>query len=183
MAVLATVVLVALGWGWWRSAAAEEFVPLRVGQAAPDFTLKDQTGKLVTLSQFRDQHVVVLYFYPKDDTPGCTKEACSFRDDITRFNALGVRVLGVSIDGVESHRAFAEKNRLNFPILSDVDHRVSLAYGVFSRLVGFAYAKRSTFVIGPDGMIRRIFTDVDPQDHTVELLKYLSSQPSAPSEG
>jgi peroxiredoxin Q/BCP len=181
---LAVVLLVGFAWGWARSARADGAVPARVGQFAPDFTLKDQNGRPVTLSEFRGNRTVVLYFYPKDDTPGCTKEACSFRDDMARFEALNVRVLGVSVDGIESHRAFAEKYRLNFPLLSDEDHRVSLAYGVFSRLVGFAYAKRTTFVIGPDGAIRQIFTDVDPKQHAVDLLKYLNGSPAqTPSEG
>lgn len=181
---LAVVLLVGFAWGWARSARADGAVPARVGQSAPDFTLKDQNGRPVTLSEFRGNRTVVLYFYPKDDTPGCTKEACSFRDDMARFEALNVRVLGVSVDGIESHRAFAEKYRLNFPLLSDEDHRVSRAYGVFSSLAGFAYAKRTTFVIGPDGAIRQIFTDVDPKQHTVDLLKYLSGSPAqTPSEG
>ena len=181
---LAVVLLVGFAWGWARSARADGAVPARVGQFAPDFTLKDQNGRPVTLSEFRGNRTVVLYFYPKDDTPGCTKEACSFRDDMARFEALNVRVLGVSVDGIESHRAFAEKYRLNFPLLSDEDHRVSRAYGVFSRLVGFAYAKRTTFVIGPDGAIRQIFTDVDPKQHAVDLLKYLSGSPvQTSSEG
>ncbi|MBI3607894.1 MAG: peroxiredoxin [Nitrospirae bacterium] len=156
-------------------------MPVRVGQTAPDFTLQDQNGNTVTLSQFLGHHTVVLYFYPKDDTPGCTKEACRFRDDIARFEALNARVLGVSIDGLDSHRTFAEKYRLNFPLLSDEDHRVSRAYGVFSSFAGFSYAKRTTFVIGPDGTIGRIFTDVDPNDHAAELLHYLNdlSVPSA----
>jgi peroxiredoxin Q/BCP len=169
---LAVVLLVGFAGGWARSARADGAVPARVGQFAPDFTLKDQNGRPVTLSEFRGNRTVVLYFYPKDDTPGCTREACSFRDDMARFEALNVRVLGVSVDGIESHRAFAE------------DHRVSQAYGVFSRLVGFAYAKRTTFVIGPDGAIRQIFTDVDPKQHAVDLLKYLSGSPAqTPSEG
>ena len=170
---IATGLLIGAGWLWVRSTQAETAIPVRVGQPAPDFTLKDQNGNPVTLSQFRGRHTVVLYFYPKDDTPGCTKEACSFRDDIARFEALNARVLGVSIDGLDSHRAFAEKYRLNFPLLSDEDHLVSRAYGVFSRFVGFSYAKRTTFVIAPDGMIGRIITDVDPADHATELLRYL----------
>jgi peroxiredoxin Q/BCP len=177
-------ILLGLGWLGARLGLAEDVVPIRVGQSAPNFTLKDQNGVPVTLSEVRGTHTVVLYFYPKDDTPGCTTEACSFRDDIARFTALNARVLGVSIDGLESHRAFAEKYQLNFPILSDEDHRVSRAYGVFSRVVGFSYAKRTTFIIGPDGAIRRIFTDVDPTDHTQELLQYLrDSRPVTPAAG
>lgn len=181
----ATAVLLA-GWGWlWSSVGrAETGQRIHVGETAPDFTLSDQTGMPVTLTEFRGDQTVILYFYPKDDTPGCTKQACSFRDDISRFQALNVRVLGVSVDGLDAHRAFAEKYKLTFPILSDEDHRVSRAYGVLSGFAGFTYAKRTTFVIGPDGVIRRIFTDVDPKDHTTELLQYLKATlVSNPTEG
>ncbi len=184
--VLATVTLALVGWGWFWSSVGrgDTGLPVRVGQAAPDFTLNDQNGMPVTLSEFRDTQTVILYFYPKDDTPGCTKQACSFRDDLTRFQALNARVLGVSVDGPDAHRAFAEKYKLTFPILSDEDHRVSREYGVLSGFAGFTYAKRTTFVIGPDGVIRRIFTDVDPNDHAAELLQYLKTTlASSPTEG
>lgn len=178
ISMLVTVTAVVLaGWGWlWPSLGrAETALPVRVGQEAPDFTLNDQNGVPITLSEFRGEQTVILYFYPKDDTPGCTKQACSFRDDQARFQALNARVLGVSVDGLDAHRAFAEKYKLTFPILSDEDHRVSRAYGVLSGFAGFVYAKRTTFVIDPNGVIRRIFTDVDPKDHATELLQYLKS--------
>ncbi|MEO5657620.1 MAG: peroxiredoxin [Nitrospiria bacterium] len=180
LAVVLVLVFIGL---WSRSVRAQDVMPVRVGQAAPDFTLRDQQGNPITLSEFRDDHTVVLYFYPKDDTPGCTKQACSFRDDLAQFQSLHVRVLGVSIDGLEAHRAFSEKYKLTFPILSDDSRQVSLAYGVLSRIAGFAYAKRTTFVIGADGTIRRIFTDVNPSKHTQELLDYLRNSLTPPTEG
>jgi peroxiredoxin Q/BCP len=176
----AAALVVGMGWLWAASSRAEMALPVRAGETAPDFTLNDQNGMPVTLSEFRGQQTVVLYFYPKDSTPGCTKQACSFRDDLTRFEALNARVLGVSVDGLESHRAFADKYKLTFPILSDEDHRVSRAYGVLSGFAGFTFAKRTTFVIGPDGVIRRIFTDVDPNDHSSELLQYLKTLVAEP---
>jgi peroxiredoxin Q/BCP len=175
LAAMAAAVLAGWGWLWPSGGRAETAFPVRVGQAAPDFTLNDQYGMPVTLSEFRGDQTVVLYFYPKDDTPGCTKQACSFRDDLARFQALNARVLGVSVDGLDAHRTFAEKYKLTFPILSDEDHRVSRAYGVLSGFAGFTFAKRTTFVIDPNGVIRRIFTDVDPNDHATELLQYLKS--------
>lgn len=185
-ALVAVAVVLIAGWGWlWSSVGmADTGLPVRVGQTAPDFTLNDQNGMPVTLSEFRGSQTVIVYFYPKDDTPGCTKEACSFRDDLARFQALNTRILGVSVDGLDAHRAFAEKYKLTFPILSDEAHRVSRAYGVLSGFAGFIYAKRTTFVIDPDGVIRRIFTDVNPKDHTIELLQYLkNTRASNPTEG
>lgn len=175
LVAMSTILLAGWGWLWPSGGRAETALPVRVGQAAPDFTLNDQNGMPVTLSEFRGDQTVVLYFYPKDDTPGCTKQACSFRDDLARFQALNARVLGVSVDGLDAHRAFAEKYKLTFPILSDEEHRVSRAYGVLSGFAGFTFAKRTTFVIDPNGVIRRIFTDVDPNDHAAEILQYLKS--------
>ncbi|HET8760911.1 MAG TPA: redoxin domain-containing protein, partial [Nitrospiria bacterium] len=149
---LTAILVIGAGWLWATSGRAEMAVPVSIGQMAPDFTLNDQNGMPVTLSDFWGRQTVVLYFYPKDNTPGCTKEACSFRDDAARFQALNARVLGVSVDGLESHRGFAEKYKLTFPILSDEDHRVSRAYGVLTEFAGFAFAKRTTFVIGSDGV-------------------------------
>jgi peroxiredoxin Q/BCP len=184
VAASVVVLLVGAGWWWVTSSRAEMALPIRVGETAPDFTLNDQNGVPVTLSDSWGRETVVLYFYPKDSTPGCTKQACSFRDDLSRFEALNARVLGVSVDGLDSHRTFAEKYKLTFPILSDESYRVSRAYGVLSEFAGFRFAKRTTFVIGPDGVIRRIFTDVDPKDHAAELLQYLKTLvPQTPNEG
>ena len=123
-----------------------------VGSPAPEFELADQSGQLHSLEDYRDQWVV-LYFYPKDETPGCTTEACEFRDNIFAFRDLGVQILGVSLDDVKSHKAFAENHNLPFPLLADIDGDASAAYGVKTRMFGMTVAKRQTFIINPDGKI------------------------------
>jgi peroxiredoxin Q/BCP len=138
--------------------------------AAPDFAAPDETGKLRTLSEFRGR-AVVLYFYPKDGTPGCTREACAFRDEWQRLNASGAQVLGVSLDSVESHAAFKAQHKLPFPLLSDTDGRVLRAYGVPKNAKG--YASRTTFIIDSQGIIRRIFPEVDPAVHVGQVLRVL----------
>ena len=142
---------------------------LLIGEPAPEFELSDQDGQLHSLEDYRDQWVV-LYFYPKDDTPGCTTEACEFRDNIFAFKALNTQVLGVSLDDVESHQKFAEKHGLPFPLLADVDGRVADAYGVKTKMVGFTIAKRQTFVIDPDGNLARHYEKVKPATHSDEVL-------------
>jgi peroxiredoxin Q/BCP len=142
---------------------------LVIGEPAPEFELSDQDGQLHSLEDYRDQWVV-LYFYPKDDTPGCTTEACEFRDNIFAFKALNAQVLGVSLDDVESHQKFAEKHGLPFPLLADVDGRVADAYGVKTKMVGFTVAKRQTFVIDPDGNLARHYKKVRPATHSDEVL-------------
>ncbi|MCA9592587.1 MAG: peroxiredoxin [Myxococcales bacterium] len=137
---------------------------------APDFRAPDETGKVRTLSEFRG-HPVVLYFYPKDGTPGCTREACAFRDAWDQLQRDGARVVGVSVDSVESHAAFKKAHRLPFPLLSDEDGTVLAAYGVPRSPQG--YAARTTFVIDSQGMIRRIFPEVDPALHLSEVLSVL----------
>lgn len=139
---------------------------------APDFSAPDETGRQRTLSEFRGRPVV-LYFYPKNGTPGCTREACAFRDAWDRLSATGAQVLGVSVDSVESHAAFKRQYMLPFPLLSDVDGRVLSAYGVPRSPQG--YAARTTFVIDARGMIRRIFPEVDPAVHVDEVLPILES--------
>lgn len=145
---------------------------VREGQAAPDFTLPDQNGHPVTLSSQQGKWVI-LYFYPKDDTPGCTKEACSFRDNIVAIQQLDAVVLGVSVDSVPSHKAFAEKYELNFPILADDRYEVCTRYGTLTRFFGMRVASRSTVIIDPDGIIRRLFPSVKPKDHALEIHKAL----------
>jgi peroxiredoxin Q/BCP len=146
---------------------------LKEGDAAPDFTSRDAQGNTVRLSDLRGQNVV-LYFYPKDDTPGCTKEACSFRDSSDVYEREGVKVLGVSLDDEQSHRAFAEKYNLPFTLLADTDHSVSGAYGVYGeqkwgdkKFMGVA---RKTFVIGPEGRIKKVFDKVNVEQHADEVL-------------
>lgn len=143
---------------------------------APDFSAPDETGKLRSLSEFRGR-ALVLYFYPKDGTPGCTREACAFRDEWQRIQRTGARVVGVSLDSVESHAAFKQKHSLPFPLLSDTDGRVLRAYGVPKNAKG--YASRTTFIIDAKGVIRRIFPEVDPAVHVTEVLEVLSQLHSA----
>lgn len=142
------------------------------GQIAPDFSLKDQEGQAVQLSSLKGQWVV-LYFYPKDDTPGCTKEACSFRDNIVGIQQLNAKVLGVSVDSVASHKKFSDKHNLNFQILADDGHVVTKQYGVLTRFMGMKIARRSTVLIDPEGRIRKLFPSVKPEDHAIEIHKSL----------
>jgi peroxiredoxin Q/BCP len=142
------------------------------GEKAPDFALRSQDGNIVRLSNFRGERNVVLYFYPKDDTPGCTKEACSFRDDISRFRALGTEVLGVSVDDVDSHKEFGKKYSLNFTLLADPDKQVTETYGVKA---WHGMAKRVTFVIDREGVIRKVFANVDVSRHSEDVLEVLQA--------
>ena len=145
-----------------------------VGAAAPEFELPDQEGQLHSLEDYRDQWVV-LYFYPKDETPGCTTEACEFRDNIFAFRDLNAQILGVSLDDVESHKAFAENHGLPFPLLADVDGTAATAYGVKTRLLGMEVAKRQTFIIAPDGTIAKHYEKVDPSAHSKQVLADLET--------
>ena len=144
-----------------------------VGEQAPEFELSDQEGQLHSLEDYRDQWVV-LYFYPKDDTPGCTTEACEFRDNIFAFKDLNAQILGVSLDDVESHKSFAESYSLPFPLLADVEGAASTAYGVKTRRAGMQFAKRQTFIIGPDGTVAKHYEKVDPKVHSKEVLADLA---------
>lgn len=149
---------------------------LTVGAPAPAFTAPDQSGKIVSLSDFAGK-TLVLYFYPKDDTPGCTTEACSFRDEHNAFTKKGSVVLGVSPDDAKSHTKFIEKFSLPFPLLSDVDHKIAEAYGVWveKSMYGRTYmgVERSTFVIDPKGKLSAIYRKVKPAEHTAEVLAAL----------
>lgn len=146
---------------------------LSTGNQAPDFELLDNEGKLHKLSDYQGQTIVV-YFYPKDDTPGCTKEACSFRDAYADFREAGVEVIGISQDNEKSHTKFIQKYELPFVLLSDPDHQVCEAFGVWGlkKYMGREYegVYRTTFVIGPDGVIKRVFEEVKPADHSHEVL-------------
>jgi peroxiredoxin Q/BCP len=145
-----------------------------VGDAAPDFELKDQDGEIHAIEDYRGKWVA-LYFYPKDGTPGCTTEACEFRDNIFAFRNKDCQILGVSLDDEESHKEFSEKHGLPFPLLADTDGSAAEAYGVKSRMLGFAVAKRQTFLIDPDGNVARHYEDVDPDTHSQEILADLDA--------
>ena len=153
--------------------------PLQVGDPAPTFTLTDATEATVRVADFRGKWVV-LYFYPKDDTPGCTKEACSFRDARSQLTAAGAAVLGVSGDDVASHRRFAEKFHLTFPLLSDPGFAVCKAYGVYKQksMYGRTYwgIERTTFLIDGEGRIATIFPKVRVDGHADAVLSALKSQ-------
>ncbi len=141
---------------------------------APDFSLPDQKGKIHKLSDYKGKWVV-LYFYPKDDTPGCIKEACGFRDNVEEFKKKGAVILGVSKDSVESHKKFAEKYQLNFPILADTGKEVLKAYGAWGekKFLGktFMGTLRNTYLINPKGNITKKFEKVNPLIHPQEILK------------
>jgi peroxiredoxin Q/BCP len=144
---------------------------LKVGDTAPDFSLMDDKGRLVTLKEFLGKKVVVLYFYPKDSSPGCTAEACSFRDNYKSYEDRGAVVIGVSLDSVESHSKFSQKYNLPFAILSDKSKEVARAYGALG--IGGLLAKRWTFIINKEGKIAHIFTKVDVRKHSEEVLRTL----------
>lgn len=150
---------------------------LKEGDAAPDFETRDAEGRTVKLSDFRGQKVV-LYFYPKDDTPGCTKEACSFRDNHSTLEASGIKVLGVSLDDEASHQAFASKYNLLFTLLSDTDRSVSEAYGVYGEQTWgdkkFMGVARKTFLIDEQGKIKKVFDKVNVEAHADEVLEAFS---------
>jgi peroxiredoxin Q/BCP len=151
---------------------------LQEGTTAPDFTLPADGGGEVTLSELRGKKVV-LYFYPKDDTPGCTTEACNFRDDYSEIIAAGAAVLGVSPDSIKSHDRFKLKYELPFALLSDPDHEVAELYGAWGekKMYGKTYMGtiRSTFVINEDGKIIKVFPKVKPKNHSQEVLAVLAA--------
>lgn len=150
--------------------AAEGIV---AGDAAPGFELPDQNGDLHALEDYRDGWVA-LYFYPKDDTPGCTTEACEFRDDIFKFRRMNTQIIGVSLDDEASHKEFAEKYALPFPLLADPEGTTADAYGVKTKWLGMSMAKRQTFLIDPHGNIAKHYENVDPDTHSAELLADLA---------
>jgi thioredoxin-dependent peroxiredoxin len=155
---------------------AEEMVKLKEGDEAPDFSAQATGDLKMSLSDFKGKNVI-LYFYPKDDTPGCTKEACNFRDHFAQFKKRGALILGVSKDPVKSHEKFTEKFDLPFPLLSDEDHKIAEAYGVWGerKFMGRTYMgmHRVTFLIGPDRRIKKIWNQVKPDEHAAEVLAAL----------
>lgn len=143
-----------------------------VGTTAPAFALIDQNGQTQRIEDYRGKWVV-LYFYPKNDTPGCTTEACAFRDDIYQLRDLGAQVLGVSIDNQESHKAFAEKHGLPFPLLADTDGKVAKSYGALWSFAFVRFARRHTFIIDPQGKVAKVYRSVKPTSHSDEVIAAL----------
>ena len=146
------------------------------GKKAPDFTLPADDGTKVKLSELRG-NPVVLYFYPRDDTPGCTREACSFRDRKDDLTRIGVKVLGVSTDDVASHEKFRDKYSLNFPLLADTEHKVAEKYGAWREKTRFGKTsmgvQRSTYLIDSDGVVRKVWKNVSVEGHDEQILKAL----------
>ena len=154
---------------------------LQSGTKAPTFSLPASNGQHIALASFRDQSPVVLYFYPKADTPGCTKQACGFRDSIDQYKKAKVAVLGISPEPVEDIQAFSDKFTLNFPLLADSDHQVAEAYGVWQEknMMGRKYmgVVRTTFIIDKKGKIAHVFEKVKPEGHEQEVLNWLKANP------
>ncbi|MDO8988938.1 MAG: peroxiredoxin [Sideroxyarcus sp.] len=144
----------------------------KVGEAAPDFNLPDQDGKPHRLQDYAGKWLV-LYFYPKDDTPGCTEEACAFRDDLHKLTALGAQVVGVSVDDSESHAEFAKKYHLPFPLLADKSAEVAAGYGALRNLGLFKIARRYTFLIDPQGKVAKVYLKVETSRHSTEIIEDL----------
>lgn len=152
-----------------QSAQKSEPAQLQEGASAPDFTLPTDDGRQIKLSDYQGKQIVVLYFYPRDETPGCTKQACAFRDSLADYKKENIEVLGVSVDSVDSHKEFKKNQKLNFTLLADVDKKVSGQYGVLSAA---GYSSRTTFVIGKDGLIKKIYQKVDPALNAAEVLAF-----------
>jgi peroxiredoxin Q/BCP len=146
---------------------------LSVGNQAPNFILKDQNNLSHNLNDYKGSWVI-LYFYPKDDTPGCTTQACDFRDAVERIISSRSIVFGVSLDSVESHKRFAEKNNLPFSLLSDQDGNVSKSYDSLNSFISFKASKRNTFIIDPEGKIAKIYLSVNPSTHSQMVLNDLN---------
>jgi thioredoxin-dependent peroxiredoxin len=157
--------------------ATELMLKLKEGDRAPDFTAPTNGGGQLSLAELRGKNVI-LYFYPKDDTPGCTKEACAFRDHFAAFKKKGAVVLGVSVDPVKAHDKFVEKYKLPFTLLADTDKKIVEAYGVWGEksFMGRKYQgiHRVTFLIGTDGRIKKIWPKVKPEEHAAEVLAALA---------
>jgi thioredoxin-dependent peroxiredoxin len=146
---------------------------LTVGATAPDFTVKDTNGNTVKLSDYAGK-MVVMYFYPKDDTPGCTKQACSFRDNYEQYLSKGITVFGVSLDDASSHKAFTDKFNLPFPLLADTDAAITTAYGVVTDRNGTRYAQRVTYVIN-DGKIQQVYDTINTETHATDVLTSIAA--------
>jgi peroxiredoxin Q/BCP len=165
-----------------RPALADGVVPA-VGKPAPAFKLQDQAGKWHTLADYKGKWVA-MYFYPKDDTPGCTTQACGFRDNIFAFNKEGAVILGISVDEVTSHKEFAEKHSLPFTLLADSDKAVARSYGVLKTYMGvMEMARRDTFIIDPQGRVAKHYESVDPEGHSQVVLADIKALKAAAAAG
>lgn len=168
MKIIVLLVLAVVAFVAYQALSVAADVP-KAGSPAPDFNLPDAKGKTHSLADYAGKWLV-LYFYPKDDTPGCTKEACSFRDDLFQLEKLGAKVVGVSVDDTESHAEFAKKYNLPFPLLSDKDGKVADRYGALMNLGVIRKAKRYTFLIDPQGKIAKVYLSVDTSRHSQEII-------------
>jgi peroxiredoxin Q/BCP len=165
-----------------RPTLADGVAP-EVGKPAPAFKLQDQAGKWHTLADYKGKWVA-LYFYPKDDTPGCTTQACGFRDNIFAFNKEGAVILGISVDEVASHKEFAEKHSLPFTILADSDKAVTRSYGVLKTYMGvMEMARRDTFIIDPQGRVAKHYESVNPEGHSQVVLADIKALKAAAAAG
>lgn len=156
----------------WVARAARAGELAEVGQAAPNFSLPDQTGQSHALQDFRGKYLV-LYFYPKDDTPGCTQEACAFRDDLAALSELGAAVVGISVDDGLSHAEFAKKYHLPFPLLADKNGQIAASYGALLNLGLVKFARRFTFLIDLQGTISKVYLSVETSRHSKEIISDL----------
>lgn len=167
------ILILSCAWGMPAFAATPQ-----AGEAAPTFRLQDQNGHWRSPADYRG-HWLVVYFYPKDFTPGCTTEVCSFRDDIAKLRKAGADVVGVSLDDVQSHADFAAKYHVPFPLLSDASHTAATAYGVLTSDQGQHYAKRTTFLIDPQGRVAKVYVDVDPEKNSAQVMSDLATLKAA----
>ncbi len=179
LAAASLALLLGAGWAGTRAIAANpaaadtDSMPM-AGQPAPSFTLPSQTGAPTSLASFQGKWVV-LYFYPKDGTSGCTMEAHNFQQDAEKYEKMHAVIVGVSVDTVDSHKEFCAKEGLNFHLLADPDKKVVSEYGSLGNYMGIKIAKRNTFLISPEGKIVKVWTSVDPSHHSTEVLAELST--------
>jgi thioredoxin-dependent peroxiredoxin len=180
LAVVAVVVVIAALALRPKSARAEL---LKEGDVAPPFATQMVTGQQVSPISLADFHgkKVILYFYPKDFTSGCTKEACAFRDGYSKYQSAGLVVLGCSIDSAEAHKGFIQKYNLPFPLLLDPDKKIAKEYGAANGIPILGFDRRITYVIGEDGKILKVYPNVDPSTHATQILSDIGSMPTAPA--
>ncbi|MCW8910545.1 MAG: peroxiredoxin [Gammaproteobacteria bacterium] len=171
--LIKSITLVSIILPWQINPALAEESELKVGDPAPAFSLYDQHNKQQSLIDYKGQWLVI-YFYPRDDTPGCTREACNFRDDILKIRNLNSQVIGISTNDIKSHKDFSEKYSLPFPLLADPDGEVAKKYGSFFSLWPIKFAKRHSFIINPEGKIAKIYRDVDTETHSQEIITDLT---------